>query len=299
MTELSKPELNVKEIIQSEQHISFYGIQLRLFRFSLIHQNSHPWVIPFHIHPTLELHYILSGRGQIQIHNTTFSVKANDVYVTLPFVPHQQVSSAEDIMEEYCLECTLSFSQTDGSYAEECTALQSFISKQLFSSCKAPPLLLAMLRQLEHDCSPNTSGHTLQSKLLSLECIVLALQELSSNNPDPSSQRTSVSQNNTAIKIKSYLDMNYRNSISVEGLAHLFYLSTKQLNRIFQKQYSVTIASYIKNLRFHYACRLMEQGGMSLREIALASGLTGYQQLHRLLQEQKKTANNCAPQEKT
>lgn len=102
-----QPELHTTNLLMQPLSISFENAALQILRFSKIHENTHAWVIPLHTHPTIELHYILSGAGQIQIDDTLFHVETNDIYVTLPFVPHCQISSAADIMEEYCVECTL------------------------------------------------------------------------------------------------------------------------------------------------------------------------------------------------
>ena len=102
-----QPELHTTNLLMQPLFISFENAALQILRFSKIHENTHAWVIPLHTHPTIELHYILSGAGQIQIDDTLFHVETNDIYVTLPFVPHCQISSAADIMEEYCVECTL------------------------------------------------------------------------------------------------------------------------------------------------------------------------------------------------
>ena len=96
-----QPELHTTNLLMQPLSISFENAALQILRFSKIHENTHAWVIPLHTHPTIELHYILSGAGQIQIDDTLFHVEANDIYVTLPFVPHCQISSAADIMEEY------------------------------------------------------------------------------------------------------------------------------------------------------------------------------------------------------
>lgn len=287
MIALSQPTLQVKEILSQEIPVFFCGIELKILRVSLIHNNHHPWVIPFHTHPTMELHYILSGRGQIQICDTTFPVQAGDVYVTLPFVPHQQISSAEEIMEEYCLECTMSFSDPPEDCCESVLSLRNFVSRQVFSSCRAPNALLPMLQQLEVECCRPYSGQSLQVRQLGLGCVLQALEPLSSERSSAAAAHRETQQNYMAIKIKSYLDMNFRDPISLEEIARQFYLSTKQLNRIFQNQYQQTITAYLKNLRFHCACQLMEDHTMSLRNIALQSGFTGYQQLHRMLQQSK------------
>ena len=82
-----QPELHTTNLLMQPLSISFENAALQILRFSKIHENTHAWVIPLHTHPTIELHYILSGAGQIQIDDTLFHVETNDIYVTLPFVP--------------------------------------------------------------------------------------------------------------------------------------------------------------------------------------------------------------------
>ena len=146
-----KPELHTTNLLMQPLSISFENAALQILRFSKIHENTHAWVIPLHTHPTIELHYILSGAGQIQIDDTLFHVEANDIYVTLPFVPHCQISSAADIMEEYCVECTLELPPAVKGETDPLASLRRFLSRQAFSSARAPDELLPLLTDLLFD----------------------------------------------------------------------------------------------------------------------------------------------------
>lgn len=127
-----QPELHTTNLLMQPLSISFENAALQILRFSKIHENTHAWVIPLHTHPTIELHYILSGAGQIQIDDTLFHVETNDIYVTLPFVPHCQISSAADIMEEYCVECTLELPPAVKGETDPLASLRRFLSRQAF-----------------------------------------------------------------------------------------------------------------------------------------------------------------------
>ena len=142
-----QPELHTTNLLMQPLSISFENAALQILRFSKIHENTHAWVIPLHTHPTIELHYILSGAGQIQIDDTLFPVETNDIYVTLPFVPHCQISSAADIMEEYCVECTLELPPAVKGETDPLASLRRFLSRQAFSSAGAPDELLPLLRR--------------------------------------------------------------------------------------------------------------------------------------------------------
>ena len=70
-----QPELHTTNLLMQPLSISFENAALQILRFSKIHENTHAWVIPLHTHPTIELHYILSGAGQIQIDDTLWSCR--------------------------------------------------------------------------------------------------------------------------------------------------------------------------------------------------------------------------------
>ena len=150
-----QPELHTTNLLMQPLSISFENAALQILRFSKIHENTHAWVIPLHTHPTIELHYILSGAGQIQIDDTLFHVETNDIYVTLPFVPHCQISSAADIMEEYCVECTLELPPAVKGETDPLASLRRFLSRQAFSSARAPDELLPLLLRLDGGESPD------------------------------------------------------------------------------------------------------------------------------------------------
>ena len=211
-----QPELHTTNLLMQPLSISFENAALQILRFSKIHENTHAWVIPLHTHPTIELHYILSGAGQIQIDDTLFRVETNDIYVTLPFVPHCQISSEADIMEEYCVECTLELPPAMKGEIDPLASLRRFLSRQAFSSAGAPDELLPLLQQLDQQAA-SSDPQLLQTKLLYLRCLFDFLGVLSEARlPDTLSGKKRA--DTTALRIKSYLDVNFRTPFSVQDL---------------------------------------------------------------------------------
>ena len=258
-----QPELHTTTLLMQPLSISFENAALQILLFSKIHENTHAWAIPLHTHPTIELHYILSGAGQIQIDDTLFHVETNDIYVTLPFVPHCQISSAADPL----------------------ASLRRFLSRQAFSSARAPDELLPLLQQLDQQAA-FSDPQLLQTKLLYLRCLFDFLGVLSEARlPDTLSGKKRA--DTTALRIKSYLDVNFRTPFSVQDLCAQFFLSQRQLDRIFCRAYGMTVHAYLKELRRHYACALLEKGEFSARRAALESGFSGYQQMRRAVRRKQ------------
>lgn len=214
-----QPELHTTNLLMQPLSISFENAALQILRFSKIHENTHAWAIPLHTHPTIELHYILSGAGQIQIDDTLFHVETNDIYVTLPFVPHCQISSAADIMEEYCVECTLELPPAVKGETDPLASLRRFLSRQAFSSARAPDELLPLLRQLDQQAA-SSDMQLLQTKLLYLRCLFdfwtyYRRRGRPIRFPEKARRHDGTS-------YQSYLDVNFRTPFSAQDLCAQF-----------------------------------------------------------------------------
>ncbi len=68
------------------------------------------------------------------------------------------------------------------------------------------------------------------------------------------------------------MEANIREPISQEDLAQYVGLSRRQLQRLFQRHLMCTPCRYYLQLRLQRACELLRQTGMSLVEVAAATG---------------------------
>ncbi len=69
----------------------------------------------------------------------------------------------------------------------------------------------------------------------------------------------------------NYINTNYAEDITTEGISAAVYISRSYLNRIFQKYLSVTPHEYLLSVRLSHACRRLD-AGESITETALAVG---------------------------
>ncbi|MDR3644689.1 MAG: AraC family ligand binding domain-containing protein, partial [Clostridia bacterium] len=65
------------------------------------------WHVYPHSHFDYEFHIIPRGKGIIRIQGSEFTVTGGEFYITGPQIIHEQISDAQDPMEEYCLECEI------------------------------------------------------------------------------------------------------------------------------------------------------------------------------------------------
>ena len=145
--------------------------------------------------------------------------------------------------------------------------------------------LLPLLRQLDQQAA-SSDMQLLQTKLLYLRCLFDFLDVLSEARPSDTLSGKKRA-DTTALRIKSYLDVNFRTPFSAQDLCAQFFLSQRQLDRIFCRAYGMTVHAYLTELRRHYACALLEKGEFSARRAALESGFSGYQQMRRAVRRKQ------------
>ncbi len=75
--------------------------------------------------------------------------------------------------------------------------------------------------------------------------------------------------------IVDYIEVHYREpDISLKQIAGIFSYTEKYLSYIFKKNMNIGFSSYLNNLRIQYAVDLINQGKMSVTEIAMQCGFS-------------------------
>lgn len=73
--------------------------------------------------------------------------------------------------------------------------------------------------------------------------------------------------------LKEYLDRNYAQKITLDGLAERFYINKYYLTKVFKEQYGQSITAYLLNIRITKAKQLLRFTEKSVEEIGLEVGL--------------------------
>ena len=85
--------------------------------------------------------------------------------------------------------------------------------------------------------------------------------------------------------IKAYLEIHFRDSISLDDLAGLFYIDKYYLTRRFKQQYGCTVNTYLQQLRITHAKHLLRFSDRSIEEIALGCGVNDPNYFARLFKK--------------
>ncbi len=75
-------------------------------------------------------------------------------------------------------------------------------------------------------------------------------------------------------RLYSYIDENYQYPIRLADVAETEGITPTHLSHFFSENFGITFQQYLSNLRFEHAVRLMDDRGMSISDIAAASGFS-------------------------
>lgn len=107
----------------------------------------------------------------------------------------------------------------------------------------------------------------IHEKLTSL--ISIAIDETVSQ---PLQDKSSLKWHEPMTKIKNYIDTNYHNSISLDGLTNIFYINKFTLIRLFKEHFGMSPVAYLLQLRITKAKELLRFSDISIDEVGWRTG---------------------------
>ena len=100
------------------------------------------------------------------------------------------------------------------------------------------------------------------------ELLVLLMSE--SWHPEDA---TTAKKKASVANVKEFLDQNYKQKITLDGLATHFYINKYYLTKVFKEQYGQSITNYLLNVRITKAKQLLRFSEKSVEEIGFEVGL--------------------------
>ena len=134
---------------------------------------------------------------------------------------------------------------------------------------KRPDVYAALLDRLFDIAS---SGEYIRDMKIyeTLASLLTCLMEESWN---PAGSPHSASRRRNLQNVKEYLDQNYREKITLDSLAEMFYINKFYLTRIFREQFGVSVSSYLSQVRITHAKQLLRFTDLPVEKIAHECGM--------------------------
>ena len=239
------------------------------------------WVIPAHFHDCYEFHYITSGEGVVEIEGNVCHVKEGDFFITAPSVKHKQISDETRVMQEYGLEIKIDLHAENINSRREKENFE-FMKERLSKTCFSTFSHHKALKDHLAAISKEAAGKDPEDKIrmdnmmvaVVIEFLLAAYESMKDNGYDSQ---------HYIQKIRNYIEDNLPRRITVEDVAKSCYLSARQVSRILVKGCGLSTYKFINKIRNETAVELLENGKLSMAEIAVQSGFGSYLKMFRSL----------------
>lgn len=239
---------------------------------------------PSHLHTTVEIYLITSGKCRMNISGKEIFCKTNHFVMILPNTVHsffldndsecefQHIHFYPELFSHFII------SEGDGfsiSLTDSLLFHCKFYYKQQ-TNCQLTYMVNTIISFFEKN---DAAFSTVSANLLLSQIMLYVLESVTRENPPGSTLRT---QNGYIAFTLQYIAMHYNEKILIEDIAGKLNISSRYLGKIFSEHMNLSLANYINIYRINQAIELMTNTDNSLIEIALAIGLKDSQHFSKL-----------------
>ena len=214
-----------------------------------------------HTHNHVELFYIIGGKGQFLINDDLYPVNTNHLIIINPNVIHTEVSLNAQPLEYIVLGIDgIELSINDTANGQFCI-LDHFESVDI-SSC---------LRNILREMEMKQPGYEDVCQAF-MEILIIRLMRstgLSVPNGIPS-----VSSHRQCAAIRRYIDLHFKESLTLDLLAEEAHMNKHYLSHAFKREYGISPINYMISRRIEESKYLLTETDLSLSQISQLLGFS-------------------------
>ncbi len=227
--------------------------------------------LPRHSHSknAFELHYVTVGKGFVVLENQTFPLSPGVLYITGPNIAHEQIPDESESLTEFGLFFLISESESNSPLADQ------FIKHDLWLG-DAGKEIDALAQAILWEKTNQKPGYRQKIPLLLAELMIECVRNFVSDGkiydnklPVPSNKLSVhlLQEENTLLVIDEIFLCRYAD-ITLEQLADSIGLSTRQAQRLLEKNYNKSFSSMKLEARMAAAETLLRNSSLKITEIS-------------------------------
>lgn len=227
--------------------------------------------LPRHSHSknAFELHYVTAGKGFVVLENQTFPLSPGVLYITGPNIAHEQIPDESESLTEFGLFFLISESESNSPLAAQ------FIKHELWLG-DAGKEIDALAQAILWEKTNQKPGYRQKIPLLLAELMIECVRNFISDGkiydnklPVPSKKLSVdlLQEENTLLVIDEIFLCRYAD-ITLEQLADSIGLSTRQAQRLLEKNYNKSFSSMKLEARMAAAETLLRNSSLKITEIS-------------------------------
>ena len=236
----------------------------------------------WHAHTEMEFHFVVSGSMSFNLPDRTVEVMGGQAILIPPGIQHQLVNCTGRIYKRYVLK----FSLTPLSDSPEAEFLLNALNLQ---DARVIPIYGRVMELLE-DCMREAIERIGGFMTMVETCLMMILtevaRELTRANKASYTVREKIPIDVVRMQhVQHILDTGGAMPISVDALARMLFLSTRQLQRIVQRQSGMTLHEWMMRARYVKAKELLKKPDLSIAEVAHRLGFASQQSFCRFFRK--------------
>ncbi|MDF2842339.1 MAG: transcriptional regulator, AraC family [Herbinix sp.] len=204
------------------------------------------------------IHHVVSGKGIYKVGKRSFEINAGNTFLIYPNTEITYIADQNDPWEYYWVgfqgnDARIIINQTD--FTEENPVIYADIDNNFE----------AYLMNIY-----NSKGNGDSAKINMLGYLMLALSllvEKASHTKRHYNSTTTYLQ-----KATEYIEYNYTQELTVQGIADYIGISRSQLFRVFKEHYNKSPEQFILEFRIRQACQLLKTSQLSIGSVAYSVG---------------------------
>lgn len=238
-----------------------------------------------HGHEFIELIYVVRGNGVHWFQENGYEIKSGDVFIINPGETHAYSVEAGEQMEIInCLFMPALIPDTLLRELQITTSMDYFYVHPFLKSDERfnhrlnlhghdAALVLGLLESMIREWGNQSFGYTTLIRLQMIELLVLLSRYftlLQKHKGSPLHRH--VDYDMTAKRIYGYLERNFDHKITLQSLALLFNVSTRQLNRLMGHEFGSSVIDVLHDIRVNRAKHLLTETNEKVITIATMVG---------------------------
>ena len=262
-----------------------------------------PFIIRKRVIFDYEIIFVEVGNCNLIIDGISHLCKKNEVVLLRPGIPHQfQCMDETDFVQPHIHfdliysdrseERFISYKTNDKMTAYELSLIQEDILKEINIPNVFTPYDIEKFKKIFYgiiELFQNKNYiYELLYKAKMLELIDLILRQFDSSGPE---ENTTSIIDDCITPIKSYIENNFLELITLDSISKQFYLNKYTLIRKFKSLYNQNVMAYYRNLRLEYAKEKLIQTDIPIKEIYEKLNYTDIYSFSRFF----KTHVGCSP----
>ena len=245
--------------LNQEQHFTIRGTAKLLNVASARYGGD--WHSVPHTHNHLELFFIVGGKGQFLIEDQLYPVDINNLVIINPNVVHTEVSLNAQPLEYIVL-------GVDGiQLANRSNANGQFSILDHYESVEISSCIRNILREMEL----KSTGYEDVCQAY-MEILIIRLMRNTTLSVPAEPQVSSG--NRQCAAIRRYIDLHFKESLTLEQLALEGHMNKYYLSHAFKREYGVSPINYMISRRIEESKYLLAETDLSMSQIAQLLGFS-------------------------